>query len=45
MDKEECFEEYFTTVNSQTKEIVELKTNGKDIKLCDANKKEYVDLL
>lgn len=43
MDDESLMEEYFTAINPETNEMVELKTNGKDMRVNNANKQEYVD--
>ena len=43
IDKNDLFDEYFTIINYETSQPIELKTNGKDIKVNNSNKDEYID--
>ena len=45
IEKTELLEEFFVVTNYANNEVVELKTNGKDIKVNNANKEEYIDSL
>ena len=45
IEKTDLLEEFFVVTNYANNEVVELKTNGKDIKVNNANKEEYIDSL
>lgn len=45
IDGEDVFEEYFVAKSPLDGEDVELIPNGKDIKITDANKTEYIQLM
>lgn len=45
IEKTELLEEFFVVTNYANNEVVELKTNGKDIKVNNSNKEEYIDSL
>jgi len=45
IEKTDLIEEFFVVTNYETNEVIELKTNGKDIKVNNSNKNEYIDCL
>jgi len=45
IDDDVIFEEYFTVVNPMDGEEVELIPNGKETRICDDNKSEYIQLI
>lgn len=44
MNQEADLDSNFTLIDEGTKNIVELKMNGKTIKVNDSNKDEFIDL-
>jgi len=45
IDDDVIFEEYFTVVNPMDNEEVELIPNGRETRICDDNKSEYIQLI
>ena len=45
IDDDDIFEEYFTVVNPIDGEEVELIPNGRETRICDDNKAQYIKLM
>lgn len=45
IDKDDIFDEYFVVTSPIDGEEIELTPDGKDIRICDENKEEYIDLI